>query len=301
LRPLLFAAALALAAPAHADPLSLRDYIASMKPAAADETVRYGPEAAQVVDVYRPSTPGPHPAVILVHGGCWKRQVGRETLSNVARALTARGVAVWNVEYRRVDEPGGGYPGTYQDVAAAVDRLRAEAPRLSVDLSRTIAVGHSSGAHLALWAASRHRLPAASLLRTAEPLPIPTVVSLGGVGDLKGLADLVPWACGPDPKLSQVVGEKTDARPDPFADTSPRQLLPTGVRTVFLQGEYDDILPPFVAYFWRRAAERAGDPVAVRTLVGAGHFDVVAPHTPTWSAVQAAIEAELQALSAKPR
>ena len=302
MRAVLFATlALSLAAPARADPLLLREYLAALKPAPPSETVHYGPESSQVVDVYQPKASGPHPAVILVHGGCWSKEVGREGLSNFAQALSDRGVTVWSVEYRRLGDPGGGYPGMYQDVAAAVDRLRTEAPRLKVDLIRTLAVGHSSGGQLALWAASRHKLPAGNVLRTADPLPIPTVISLGGLGDLKRLSGLVPWACGPQLKLAEVVGEKTEARPDPFVDTSPRQMLPTGVRTVFLQGEYDDILPPFVAYFWRRSAQRAGDPVSVRTLMGAGHFDVVAPQTAAGADVLNVIEAEIKALPAKPR
>lgn len=297
MRILLAIACLVLATPAAADPLTLGQYLSGMKPAPADETISYGPTASQVIDVYRPKTPGPHPVLIMVHGGCWSKEVGRQQLAGPAAALAAKGMIVWNIEYRRFEEPGGGYPGMYQDVAAAADRLRAEAPRLGADLGRVMAFGHSAGAHLALWAADRHKLPAGSALHTDNPLPIRTVVAYGGAGDLKNLQDLLPWACGPEPKIAAVVGPKTAERPDPFADTSPRALLPSGVRTVVLQGEYDDILPPFVALWWRQAATKAGDPVEARILRDAAHFDGVALQSPAWTEVQATIVREMKALA----
>src|SRR6185295_10962523 len=98
-----------------------------------------------------------------VHGGCWQTELGDRRIMNwIADDLRKRGIAVWNIDYRGVDRAGGGYPGTFQDAAAAADALRGAAPKYRLDISRLVAVGHSAGGHLALWLAGRPRLPAAS-------------------------------------------------------------------------------------------------------------------------------------------
>src|SRR5258705_9819055 len=136
---------------------------ASPPPAAA---FPYGSAPSQVAELFLPKGKGPYPVVVLLHGGCFLQQFeGFPQTSGLAADLAGRGYAVWNVEYRKLGEAGAGYPGTFQDVATAVDRLRAEAPKHDLDLKRVIAIGHSAGGHLALWAASRGRLPAASPLR----------------------------------------------------------------------------------------------------------------------------------------
>src|SRR5688572_24966081 len=128
---------LAVASPVNAaDPIDLPAFIALPRPQPAVE-VRYGDAPAQAIDVFVPATPGPHPVAILVHGGCWKniRGAGREQLRHLRPELTRRGIAVWSIGYRRADEPGGGYPGTFQDVARAINRLRSEASRYNLDLA----------------------------------------------------------------------------------------------------------------------------------------------------------------------
>jgi acetyl esterase/lipase len=119
-------------------------------------TIRYGEDALQVVDLWLPEGAGPHPVALMVHGGCWQTDIADRTLMNwIAEDLRRRGVAVWNIDYRGVDRPGGGYPGTFLDAAAAADALRDHAARHNLDLSRVVAVGHSAGGHLALWLAAR--------------------------------------------------------------------------------------------------------------------------------------------------
>src|SRR5687768_17386072 len=130
----------------------------------------YGQDPLQVVDLWLPSGEGPHPTVLMVHGGCWQTEIADRTIMNwIADDLRRRGIAVWNIDYRGVDR-GGGYPGTFLDVAAAADALSEQAPAHRLDLSRLVAVGHSAGGHLALWLAGRRRLPAGSPLRTPDPL-----------------------------------------------------------------------------------------------------------------------------------
>ena len=181
--------------PCVADPVELSTFITLARPAPT-AVLQYGPSDSQAADLFLPSGDGPHPLAILIHGGCWSvTTAGREQLRHIGAELAGRGIAVWSIGYRRANESGG-YPGTFQDVGAAIDRLRSDAPRYGLDLSRTVLVGHSAGGHLALWAAVRDRLPASSPIYRADPF-IRSVISLAGIGDLEAFARLVPILCGP--------------------------------------------------------------------------------------------------------
>ena len=278
---------------AHAGPATVQDYM-SQPHAKADARIAYGPAPAQVVDLFLPKGRGPHPVVVLIHGGCFLAKFeGLTQTSGIAADLARRGYAVWNVEYRKLGEPGAGYPGTFQDVAAAVDRIRVEAPRYALDTRRVIAVGHSAGGHLALWAAGRERLPANSPLRTGDPLKIGAVVALAGIGDLKGQGRAFALPCGDD-TLERLID--ISRRTAPYADTSPAELLPAGVRVVMIHGVYDHVLPPYIGRDYALRARAAGDAAEVITLPDAGHFDVVIPTTPAWKAVVRVIAREFARL-----
>src|SRR5262245_47737504 len=150
----------------------------------------YGDDPAQFGELWLPDGAGPFPVVLLVHGGCWRSALpGLEFVRSFAAALRARGLAVWNVEYRRLGDDGGGYPGTLLAVATAADFLRELARRHPLDLERVVAVGHSAGGHLALWLAGRPRIADSSPLRARDPLRLQHVFSLGGLGDLKAMQD----------------------------------------------------------------------------------------------------------------
>jgi acetyl esterase/lipase len=281
---------------ARAELASVDDYLKQPRhqPAAV---VRYGPAPAQVAELFLPpkGTKGPHPVVVLLHGGCFLAEFqGLAQTSAIAADLAARGYAVWNVDYRKLGEAGAGYPGTFQDVATALDRLREEAPKYGLDLKRVVAVGHSAGGHLALWAAARGRLPAASPLRAADPLPLRAVVSLAGIGDLKGQAKVFALPCGDD-TLDRLLD--TAHRQAPFADTSPAELLPIGARIVMVHGAYDHVMPPYTGLAFVQAARKAGDRAEVVTIPDAGHFDVVIPTTPAWKDVAAIVASEIATLT----
>ncbi|WP_377703115.1 alpha/beta hydrolase [Pseudoduganella sp. UC29_71] len=304
LRKTLCAAAIAGAAgaagtSAHAAaPMTLQDYLALSGPA-PDLRIAYGSAPSQFVELFKPAGPGPFPVVILIHGGCWTVHFGGiAQMHNMAGDLIRNGIAVWNVEYRRVDEEGGGYPGMYQDVATAVDRLRQEAGAHGLDLARVVAVGHSAGGHLAQWAASRHRLPQSSPAWRAAPQAIPQVISLGGLADLRNEEGLIKTSCERD--MVQLAGLPSAARPDVFADTSPAELLPSGVRTVLVTGELDDVSPVRVAQDYARRAQAAGDAAEVVVLPNASHYDEVAATSPAWKLVYAEIRKAL-AGDAPPR
>jgi len=278
---------------AHAEPTSVQAYM-GQTPVEADARIAYGPSPAQVVDLFLPKGKGPHPVVVLIHGGCYLAEYqGLPQTSGIAADLAKRGYAVWNVEYRKLGEPGAGYPGTFLDVADAVDRIRAEAPRYHLDTAKVVALGHSAGGHLALWAAARHRLPKSSPLWRADPLPIRAVVSLGGIGDLKGQGDVFAGACGPEP-IPSIIAKAS--RENPYADTSPAELLPLGARVVMISGAFDHVMPPFTGRAFVEKLRKAGDSAEVMAIPDAGHFDVVMSTTEAWKTVAATLAREIAAL-----
>src|SRR5260370_3919740 len=118
----------------------------------------YGTESLQFGELYLPGEPGPHRTVILIHGGYWPARYGLDLMTGLAEDLAARGYAAWNIEYRRVGDPGGGWPGTLLDVAFAADYLRILAPTYALDLQRVVSLGHSAGGHLAIWLATPPRI-----------------------------------------------------------------------------------------------------------------------------------------------
>lgn len=136
-------------------------------------TIAYGSSGLQVVDLWLPAGKGPHPTVLMVHGGCWQTEIADRRIMNwISDDLRRRGIAVWNIDYRGVDKEGGGYPGTFLDAAAAADALRAHAPRYNLDIDPLVAVGHSAGGHLALWLAARRHVSArATTLIVTAVLP----------------------------------------------------------------------------------------------------------------------------------
>lgn len=283
--------ALFLSGSASATPMTLNDYLALSGPAPT-ATIAYGDAPSQFAELFRPAGTGPFPVVVLVHGGCWTVKFGGITqMRNVAGALAARGIAVWNVEYRRVDEDGGGYPGTYQDINAALDTLAAQAGRYQLDTKRIVAMGHSAGGQLVQWIAGRARIAPSSPLFQAAPLAVRHIISLGGLADLRREQALIKTSCGRD--LAQLAGLPSAGRPDVFADTNAAELIPNGSHTVLITGELDTISPPRAAYAYAARAQTAGDLARVVILPNASHYDEISANSPSWKLILPVIEQAL--------
>ncbi|HZV63413.1 MAG TPA: alpha/beta hydrolase [Telluria sp.] len=282
-RPLSLLPALLLCGPSAAAPMTLADYLALNGPAPTAR-IAYGSAPSQYAELFRPAGAGPFPVLVLVHGGCWTVQFGGIVqMRNVAGALAAQGIAVWNVEYRRVDEEGGGYPGSYQDIGAALDKLGAEAATYQLDIRRVAAMGHSAGGQLVQWSAGRARIPASSPLFAAAPLAPREIISLGGLADLRHEKDLIKRSCGRD--TEQLAGQPSASRPDVFSDTNAAELMPNGSHTVLVTGELDTISPPRAAHDYAARANAAGDRAEVVILPKASHYDEVAASSPAWPLV----------------
>lgn len=266
--------------------------VSSLPAAAPDETIAYGEAPSQKVEYFRPranaGTPdAPHPVVVLLHGGCWLQALaGPEQVRAAAGAFVDKGYAVWSVGYRRIDEEGGGYPGTYQDVGKAIDLLVEQAATRKLDMGRVVFFGHSAGGHLALWAAGRGKIPAGSPLATEKPLKPRGVVAVGGIGSLKNWEREINQLCGPETVAKLAPGEG-DTR---FQDTSPDMLLPTGTRIVMLHGVFDPAAYPAVGLDFAQQARKAGDLAEIQIAPVSGHFEVIAPGTPAFSQALAAVE-----------
>lgn len=257
----------------------------------ADARLTYGANPLNYGDLRLPKGAGPFPLAIIIHGGCWISTFA--TLQNtaaLANALSDAGVATWNVEYRRLDNPGGGWPGTLLDVAAAADHVREIAKKYPIDASRAVAVGHSAGAHLALWLAARHRLPADSELRrgAAEPLKLAAAVALGGPGDLRDFTTYASSVCG-SPVIEQLLGGPPVKVPARYAQASPAELLPLGTKQLLIVGGNDGVMPARSRDSYVAAARKAGDDVELVVIPEAAHFEVIAPKTEAGQIVIAAV------------
>jgi acetyl esterase/lipase len=232
--------------------------------------VRYGAHPDQVANLHLPAGDPPFPVVALLHGGFWRDRWDRTLMTPLAIDLARRGFAAWNIEYRRVGQEGGGWPGTLDDVRAALGAL-ASVPE--IDATRAVAVGHSAGGHLALWAAARCRDP-----------------RLAGVVGLAAVTDLELARRTNADAIDGFVGGSPAEMPDRYAEASPRALLPLGVPQVLVHGAADDVVPAELSESYAAAARAAGDDAELVLVAGSDHFDVVDPEHDAWQAVVARLE-----------
>lgn len=258
------------------------------RPAAAPQrTLRYGEHPEHVIDVRLPATTEARPLVVVVHGGFWMTEFDRTHAGPQSVGLADAGYVVATVGYRRVGQRGGGWPGTFDDIASVTDSVQrqvAEVLAERVDTGRTVLVGHSAGGQLAAWAAGRHRLPRESPWHRAEPLDA-AVVSLAGVLDLV-LAERLGLG---DHAAKRLLGGSPRRRAERYALASPAALAPTGARMALVHGVRDRQVPVEVGRQYVAQARAAGDRVSLRELDGVGHFELIDPLSSAWPAVLDAI------------
>lgn len=247
------------------------------------EPLAYGPHPLQYGELRLPEGDGPFPLALVVHGGCWLSIAELDYMRPLADALNRAGWATWSLEFRRIDQDGGAWPGILEDVAAGADFARTLAERHPLDLDRVVSIGHSSGGHLALWLAGRDALPTDDLagphLQRVEPLPLAGAIGLAAIADLEDFTQYT--RCGETivPDLLGTDLASADAR---MAVTDPATMPPTAVPQLLVMGALDAIVPPAHAKAYRVKAEQEGRNVSVVTIEGAGHFELVAPWTAPW-------------------
>jgi acetyl esterase/lipase len=257
-----------------------------------DLVVSYGSGPDHVADVRLPPVvppSRPHPArlVLFLHGGFWRAAYDRAHTGPLATALAAAGFAVCAPEFRRTGQPGGGWPGTFDDVAAAVDALPAVVRETAgadvISGEPPILAGHSAGGHLALWAAARHMTPPDAPWHVARPR-VAGVVALAAVSDLAACYSLRLGRSAVVPLLGGGPGEY----PERYRVADPARLLPLGCPIRMVHGSADDSVPCSMSASFLLQARAAGDDVSLAELPGAGHFDVIDPLSGAWPAVLAA-------------
>ncbi len=259
-------------------PLTWAQFLARPQPQ-PQVKIAYGAGPQQFGELWIPGGAGPHPLVVMIHGGCWTKSTAKLSIMNAAAEdLRKRGAAVWNIEYRGVDEAGGGYPGTYEDVGAALDRVGGFADEAQLDLDKVVVVGHSAGGHLALWAAARRKI-ASGPLASRRALPVAAVVDIAGIPNL---ATDTETACGDEPVEAMAGPARLGGR---YGDTSPAHMLPLHTRQLVVVGREDTTVPPSVSEAYVRLARNAGDRVDYRVLPDAAHAEEIAPGTPGWDRI----------------
>jgi acetyl esterase/lipase len=227
-------------------------------------TLAYGPGPEQDGDLHLPDGDGPHPVVVLWHGGGFAAENGRAMLTAAATDLAARGVAAWNVTYRR-DGSGGGWPATFDDARAAVALLAdVDAP---LDLGDVTALGFSAGMPVALHGAL-----------AAGPVAVRRFVNLAGVSSLE-LAVRQPAL-----PMGRVLTSGAGADGG-YRAADPMAVLPLDLPSLTVHGAADELVPVAVSEAWVAAARAAGDDAGLVVLPGAGHFDVHLPGGAGWAAV----------------
>ena len=250
-------------------------------------TFRYGADRSQRADLHLPSASGPHPVMILIHGGSWQSRYGRIVMRGLAGDLLTRGWGVWNIEYRRVGN-GGGWPATFLDVAAAIDHL-AELDA-DLDLDRVSVLGHSAGGHLALWAASRERLPDGAPGRIDEepPVRLRRAISQAGVCDL---ASAYRWSRGGP--AGALMGGGPDDFPRRYDAADPMRLLPARTPVLLVHGVADQTVSVTHSRNYERAARESGGEVELVEVDGeaGAHRAHIDPRGVAWAAVTRRLEA----------
>jgi acetyl esterase/lipase len=237
----------------------------------------YGPATLQFGDLRVPDSVPTSPVAIVIHGGFWRNRYGLDYIVPVCEALTALGIATWNLEYRRIGDSGGGWPGTFEDVSAGAEHLKSLSAEFNLDFNRVVTVGHSAGGHLAFWLASEKKW-------------ITGAVSLAGVLDLRRT-----WELGlSDNVVAQFLRGSPTEVPDRYDFASPLERLPIGIPQKLFHGTADSSVPYEISERYARTAKLRGDDAELISFEGSGHFEGVNPRTKEFERVRETIAAMLR-------
>ncbi len=232
----------------------------------------------QFADLRLPSSPPPpggYPVIVFIHGGAWLAEWSKDHTEPFAEALTEQGFATWDLEFRRIGNRDGAYPGTFEDIADGTDFLRTVAETYPLNLDQVIASGHSSGGHLALWLGGRHQLPESSPLYRSHPLPLAGIVSIAGVNDLEVSLEL-----GDRTDVLTLVGaESAESAAARFAETNPARLRPFGIPQTLMIGDKDSQWRLDMTTRDADHASKSGDKTKHVIVPGANHMDVIDPRS----------------------
>jgi acetyl esterase/lipase len=246
--------------------------ILTLPPPPADTRLAYGSDPNQFGDLRLPKGKGPFPVVMNIHGGYWRAKYDLAHAGFLCATITLKGIATWNLEYRRVGNPGGGWPGTFEDIASGYRFLPQIAHRFNLDPARILVMGHSAGGQLALCLAAHD-----PSLRQA--------VSLAGVVDLEQAFNL---HLSTDAVVDFLGGKPTDV-PDHYHEADPMRLPIPQAKQVLLHGAKDDVVPPALSRDYVEKKKKASEDVTLVEVSKADHFDLIDPRSQAWPKVEEAV------------
>ena len=247
------------------------DDILSLAQPKADLRVAYGADQNQFIDLRLPKGKGPHALAISIHGGFWRAKYDLGYAGHLCAALTAKGIATANVEYRRVGNAGGGWPGTFADIRSAYQFLLQNARMHDFDVRRIVVIGHSAGGQLGLGLA-------------AHESGVKSVVSLAGVVDLQQAHAL---HLSHDAVVEFLGGTPAEVG-DHYREADPMNLA-IRARQWLVHGAADDVVPPAFSRNYVSMKTKAKEDVRLVEVADAGHFDVVDPRSSAWKEVENAV------------
>jgi acetyl esterase/lipase len=250
------------------------DDILTLPPPPADARLPYGADPNQFADLRLPKTKGPFPVVMNIHGGFWRAKYDLAHTGHLCAALTAKGFATWNIEYRRVGNPNGGWPATFEDIRNAFRYLPQIAKQYNFDSTKILVMGHSAGGQLAFCLAAHE----SSLKR---------VVSLAGVVDMQQAYE---QHLSNDAVVEFLGGKPKDV-PEHYREADPMQLAIDHATTQWLiHGAGDDVVPSSFSRQYAEQKKKAGEDVHYTEISTAGHFDLIDPHSNAWPQVESTVQ-----------
>lgn len=253
--------------------MSAEDILSKPQPA-PDQRLAYGSDANQFVEARIPKGNGPHRVLLNIHGGYWRAKYDLGHAGHLCEALRSAGIATFNVEYRRVGNEGGGWPGTFADVRSAYQFIRQRASQFHLDAGHLAVMGHSAGGQLALCLAAH------------EPV-LRGVVSLAGVVDLKRAYSLHLS----NDAVVEFLGGKPEQVPEHYREANPMELSIPRARQWVLHGKYDDSVPPDFSRDYAGQKKKRGERVELVEIAHAGHFELIDPGSDAFQQVRAAVMA----------
>jgi acetyl esterase/lipase len=242
-------------------------------PATPGERIAYGSDQFQFGELRVPSGNGPHPVAIVIHGGYWRARYDLAHIGHFCEALTHEGIATWSLEYRRIGNPGGGFPGTLDDIAAGAAHLKKIAALKRLDLDRVVATGHSAGGQLVLWLAKQR------VVNSSRVIPLAPVADLRRAFELR-LSDTV---------VAEFLRGSPANVPERYRAASPIEMVPLGVEQRVIHGVNDNVVPISISRDYVAAARSHGDDATLTEVPGAGHFELIDPRSAAWDVVKRAV------------
>ena len=253
------------------------DDILSRQPPPADLRLTYGADPNQFIDLRLPADERkPFALVINIHGGFWRSKYNLDHAGHLCSALTAKGLATANLEYRRVGNEGGAWPGTFADVRSAYQFLIQNARKHGFDSAKVVVTGHSAGGQLALCLAAH------------EPR-VRAVISLAGVVDLQRAYQL---HLSNDAVVEFLRGTPAEV-PEHYREADPMQLSIANARQWLIHGASDDTVPPVFSRDYAARKQAAKENVHLLEISGATHLDLIDPHSGAWKQVEQTVLASL--------